>query len=97
MKIDDLEADVAQRMTRFTKPELWQLLVHLRLPTKIVLPRKRYAFTGEELLIACLSRIATGDPWCRLIPSNFGGGLSRWSDGFEWFINYLFESMVSND
>ena len=91
-KIDDLEPDFAQRMTRFTKPELCQLLIHLRLPTKIVLPRKRYAFTGEELLIVCLSRIATGDPWCRLIPSNFGGGLSRWSDGFEWFINYLFET-----
>ena len=67
------------------------LFIHLRLPQKVVTAR-RYAFTGEELLIICLARIATGDPWCRLIPGNFGGGISRWSSGFEWFINYLFET-----
>ena len=34
--------------------------------------------------------MATGDPWNRLIPLNFGGGISRWSEAFEWFINDIF-------
>ena len=89
--IVDLEPDFVQRMTRFTKEELYQLLVHLRLPSTITTNIRGYKFTGEELLIVCLARIATGDPWCRLIPNNFGGGLSRWTYGFEWFINFLYE------
>ena len=61
-KIDDLELDFAQRMTRFTKEELKLLLLHLRIPQFVITSRQRYKFTGEEILIVCLARITTGDP-----------------------------------
>ena len=34
--------------------------------------------------------MVTGDPWHCLIPTNFGGGISRWVEAFEWFVNFLF-------
>ena len=34
--------------------------------------------------------MATGDPWNCLIPFHFGGGISQWSEAFEWFINHIF-------
>jgi hypothetical protein len=38
-----------------------------------------------------LTRIATGDPWTRLVPSHyFGGDARHWSAAFHWFINHLF-------
>ena len=91
-KIDKLEPYFAQSMTRFVKLELHQLLIHLRLPQKITVSRRQYSFTGEELLIISLARIAIGDPWYIIIPNSFGGGLSRGSEGFEWFINCLYET-----
>jgi hypothetical protein len=66
-------------------------MVHLHIPNTVVIgPRQRYRFSGEELLIVCLTRIATGDPWTRLIPSHFGGDDRRWSAAFHWFIDHLF-------
>jgi hypothetical protein len=50
----------------------------------------RHPFTGEEVLIVCLMRLATGDPWTRLIPQNFGGDIRQWSGAFSWFCNHLF-------
>jgi hypothetical protein len=44
---------------------------------------------GEELLIVCVAKIATGDPWIRLIPGYFGGEVRRCSFGFRWFHNHL--------
>jgi hypothetical protein len=42
------------------------------------------------LLIVCVAKNATGDPWIRLIPGYFGGDVRRWSFGFRWFVNHLF-------
>ena len=88
--IDELDPAFALGFTRFTKEQLHKLFVHLRLPNTVILPRRRYRFSGEEVLIICLARLATGDPWNRLIPSNFGGGLARWGDAFEWFVQHIF-------
>lgn len=88
--IDSISPDFAYRVTRFTKEHLRTLFIHLRLPHTVILPRRRYRFTGEEILIVCLARLATGDPWIRLIPNYFGGGVARWSPAFEWFINHIF-------
>jgi hypothetical protein len=41
-------------------------------------------------LIVCVAKIATGDPWIRLIPGYFGGDVRRWSFGIRWFVNHLF-------
>lgn len=42
------------------------------------------------MIIVCLARMATGEAWHRLIPGNFGGGLTRWLEGFEWFVDFIF-------
>jgi hypothetical protein len=31
----------------------------------------RYQFSGEEILLVCVAKIATGDPWTRLIDGFF--------------------------
>jgi hypothetical protein len=91
--IDDLSEENAYAWTRFRKHQLRLLMVHLRIPNTVVIgPRHRYRFSGEEILIICLSRLATGDPWTRLIPSHFGGDPRRWSVAFCWFIDHLFVS-----
>jgi hypothetical protein len=89
--IDDLLEEDAYSLTRFRRLQLRLLMVHLRIPNRVVIgPRHRYRFGGEELLIVCLARIATGDPWTRLIPSHFEGDARRWSSAFRWFLNHIF-------
>jgi len=87
--IDELTDEVAYSLTRFTKEQLRILFLHLRIPNEIVTEQWHH-FSGEEILIICLAKIATGDPWIRLIPGFFGGDLRRWSFAFRWFINHLF-------
>ena len=87
--IDDLTENKAKELTRFTKDQLRILLVHWRIP-ETVIAGYRHKFTGEEVLLVSLSRIATGDPWTRLIDGNFGGEPRRWSYAFQWFINHIF-------
>jgi hypothetical protein len=65
------------------------LLLHWRIPNDIV-TEQRYRFSGEEILIVCLAKVATGDTWTRLIPGYFGGDVRRWSKGFRWFVDHLF-------
>jgi hypothetical protein len=65
------------------------LFLHLCIP-QFVITQDRHSFTREEILIICLARLATGDPWTRLIPGNFGGDIRRWSYAFRWFIEHLF-------
>jgi hypothetical protein len=74
---------------RFRKDQLRLLLAHWRIPD-VIITQQRHRFTSEEILIVCLAKIATGIPWTRLIPDNFGGDVRRWSWGFRWFINHLF-------
>jgi hypothetical protein len=56
--------------------------------------RKSYnwlsTFSGEEILLVSLARIATGDPWIQLIKGYFGGEPRRWCYAFKWFVNHLF-------
>jgi hypothetical protein len=87
--IDELSECKAKELTRFNKEQLRMLLVHWRFPETVV-AGYRHRFTGEEVLLVSLARIATGDPWTRLIDGNFGGDPRRWSYAFKWFINHLF-------
>jgi hypothetical protein len=76
--IDDVSEEDAYAWTRFRKHQLRLLMVHLRIPNTVVIGRRhRYRFSGEEILIICLSRFATGAPWTRLIPSHIGGDPRR--------------------
>ena len=87
--IDELSEEDAYALTRFRKHQLRLLMLHLRIPNTVAIG-PRYRFSGEELLIVCLTRFATGDPWTRLIPSHFGGEVRRWSFAFRWFVDHLF-------
>ncbi len=37
----------------------------------------RHHFLVEELLIVCVAKIATRDPWIKIIPGYFGGDVRR--------------------
>ncbi len=87
--IDEISEEFAYTFTRFTKDQLRILFLHLRIPQVIIIPN-HHRFTGEEVLIISLARLATGDPWTRLIPGNFGGNVRRWSAAFRWFIEHIF-------
>ncbi len=87
--INELSEDKAKELTMFTKDQLHLLLRHWRIPDLIV-TGPCYQFTGEEVLIVCLARIASGDPWTWLIDGFFGGDPRRWTYAFRWFINHLF-------
>jgi hypothetical protein len=89
-RIDDLSEDEAYRWTRFTKAQLHLLYLHLRIPEWLPSTASRYIFTGEEVLLVALTRIATGDAFYDFIPSKFGGDGAKWSDAFKWFINHIF-------
>jgi hypothetical protein len=87
--IDELSEEFSYSFTCFTKDQLRLLFLHLRIPG-LVITQHWHHFTGEEILIICLARLATGDPWARLIPGNFGGDVRRWSYAFRWFIEHIF-------
>lgn len=86
---DSLTEYEAYAWTRFLKSELVLLLLHLRLPLGIRTPN-RYVFTGEEVLIFCLTRIALGVDIVELVESKFGGSSTRWSEAFNWFVDHVY-------
>jgi len=88
--IDSLSESDALEFTRFKKNQLQLLLLHLRLPNIVIIGPCRYKFTGEELLIVCLTYIASGMPWTYFIEYKFGGDPRRWSLGYKWFIDHLY-------
>ncbi len=74
--INELTDEVAYSLTWFTKEQYCQMLLHWRLPEEIV-TKHRHHFSGEELLIVCVAKIETRDPWIRLIPGYFCGDVRR--------------------
>ncbi len=87
--IDEIPDKDAHRLIRFRRDQLRLLLAHWRIP-EFVITQQQHHFTGEEILLVCLAKIATGIPWTHLIQDNFGGDVRWWSAGFRWFINRLF-------
>ncbi len=70
--IDELSQEKAKELTRLTKDQLGILLQHWRISDQFVVG-PRYQFMGEEILIVCLTKIATGDLWTHFIDGYFGG------------------------
>jgi hypothetical protein len=62
--------------------EYWQI------PAVIVTGSQRHCFSGEEVLIVSLAKLATVDLWTCLITVFFGGDVQRWTAAFRWFINH---------
>jgi hypothetical protein len=88
--IDKLSDEDARSLTRFNKDQLWLLLLHWRIP-EVIVTDQWYRFSGEDMLIVSSTKIATGDPWTRLIPGCFGGDVQRWCKAFKLFVNHLFK------
>jgi len=87
--IDEIPETTAKALTRFNKEQLRLLLLHWRLPDRII-TGYGHQFTGEEVLLFSLARIGTGDPITRLVMGHFSGEPRRWSYTFKWFVNHLF-------
>jgi hypothetical protein len=87
--IDDILEEMAKQLTRFTKDQLRLLLLHWRIPNVIV-TGPHYQFSGEEILLVSMAKIATGDPWTRLIDRFFCGDPRHWTYAFRWFVNHPF-------
>jgi hypothetical protein len=89
--IEVLSAENAYSWTCYTKPQLQQLMLHLQI-LPIVNPNVyggRREYTGEEVLIISLTKIALGMSWLHLTEF-FGGDPREFSGIFWWFIDYLF-------
>ena len=81
----------AYELTRFAKEQLGKLLLHLRIPGRIVV-KGGHVFTGEETLIVCLTKIAHAEPWTMLIKNKFGGNPDFWCYAFKWLMKYIYET-----
>jgi hypothetical protein len=53
--IDEISEEEAKELTRFTKEQLLLLLLHWRIPDNLM-TGPWYHFTGEEILLICLSK-----------------------------------------
>ena len=59
--IDEISDEDAHRLTQFRRDQLRLLLAHWRIP-EFVITQQQHHFTGEEILLVCLAKIATGIP-----------------------------------
>ena len=81
----------AYQFTRFTKDQLRLLLIHLRIPDRIVV-KGGHVFTGEETLIVSLTKIAHAEPWTIMIKNKFGGDPNFWCYAFRWLMKYIYDT-----
>jgi hypothetical protein len=87
--INELTEREAYVWTRFTKEQLAKLFVLWKIPSVVRI--KRYKFTGEEIMLICLTRFAQGSDWTDLADNKFGGEARYMSLMFSWFIDHMFE------
>ena len=64
--INEISETTAKELSRFNKEQLRVLILHWRIPERVI-TGYQHVFSGEENLLVSLARIATGDPWIRLI------------------------------
>lgn len=95
-KIDTLSDVDALLFTRFTKPQLRLLMIHLWIPRgDLVLPSRNH-FLMEPILIISMTKIATWECWCWMIRSKFGGNPYDWCNTFTWFVDHMFVTYYHN-
>jgi hypothetical protein len=89
--INQLSDESCYEWTRFSKEQLHLLFRHFRMPN-IVRPAVsggRRHFSGEEVLVISLTKIATGLSFLAMV-NIFGGNPREYSSIFNWFIDYMF-------
>ena len=74
--------------TRFSKSELEQIYYEFNFPREIKIhnaDNKFYTFSGEEIFLFCVTKLATGYSNIDLCIQQFGGAPQRWSKAYKWF------------
>ena len=83
--------DNCQCFTRFTKSELHQLHLYLRIPETFRLAT-RHTFTGEEALLIFLTRVGGSFGTWRTMEFLFGGHATSWGLLFAAMIDHLYST-----
>jgi hypothetical protein len=91
-RIDDLSETDADDMSGFSIHHLRALMIHLRIPDRLVVMRNRVVFTGEECLIIFLYEIRHGHTYTHMAKYVFGGDPRRISDMVRAMTDYLYTS-----
>ena len=87
------------RFTRFTKPQLYRMFYHFRIPPILRIENHGghfYNFSGEEVFLFGLTKLALGLNNQFLCISVFGGSSRRWSPAYRWFIFHLYNRYYPN-
>jgi hypothetical protein len=89
--INELTEEHAYEWTRFSKEQLNMLFIHFRMPNVVrpLVSGGRRHFSGEEVLVVALTRIATGLSFLAMV-NIFGGNPREYSTIFHWFVEYIF-------
>ena len=91
--IEELNDVDAREWTRFTKEQLRLLLLHLRIPLQVKV--KECHYTGEEMMIISLTKIATGCTYNDLFKNKFGHNPDVGGYMLTWFIDHVFETFYN--
>ena len=94
--INELSDYNARRYTRFLKDELHRIYRLFNIGNDLIrIPCARtqnnhYLFTGEEIFLFGMAKLATGDYTDRLCCDLFGGSPRRWCGAYKWFLYHLY-------
>ena len=93
--IGELSDYVARRYTRFSKDELWRIYRLFNIgdkPIRIACSTTQdnfYMFSGEEISLFGVAKLATGDFSDKLCCDVFGGSPRRWCGTYMCFLYYI--------
>ena len=87
-RINDITDEWARTNTRFTKDELRQLILHLRIPLQFRLMLD-YVLAGETVLLISLVYMAHATPFY-LLDEKFGGNPREFGNFFKLFCDHLY-------
>ena len=98
-RIEDLSDYQCLQFTRFTKSQLYRILYYFRIPPRLRIENhggRFYNFSGEEVFLFGLTKLALGLNTQFLCISIFGGSSRRWSPAYRWFIFHLYGRYYPN-
>lgn len=78
--------------TRFEKNDLIEIYARFNIPNELNIPAGGgtfYQFTGEEVFLFALTKMATGLDNVNMCLNIFGGSPGRWSPAFKGFVIYI--------
>ena len=87
-RINNITNEWARTNTRFTKDELRQLILHLRIPLNFRLER-RHILAGETVLLISLVYMAHATPFY-LLDIKIGGNPREFGNFFKLFCDHLY-------